>query len=354
MSTTILTLADLTKTFKDFWYRPKVRAVDGLSLSITRGEVFGLLGPNGSGKSTTIKMILGLLRPTSGTVSVFGDCSVRIDASFDMCLYEPGSYTAPTRSGSDGYAVGAGTYYIKVQPSASDPSAVGRYKITVAPLAPVDLPELVEDMIDFCDNISEEETRPQSIIDQVFGLIALAIGTCNDEVELDGTERDAVIDDLYTQPDFPPALASAPPDENGFTVKSDLDSIFLSGSAGDLDFSITYYLDGSFKKTFSYVEDEVLYVAASRTYDIRSYHTWTKSQVARLKNLAAHLNDQRRRIHAGNVAEMLIMLMASPNFPVVTLLLGIIECLKSWMFRRATCVSTCEGKINKQSLLEAR
>ncbi len=62
----------LTKTFRDFWRRPRVRAVEGLSLSVARGEVFGLLGPNGSGKSTTLKMILGLLRPTRGRLVVAG------------------------------------------------------------------------------------------------------------------------------------------------------------------------------------------------------------------------------------------------------------------------------------------
>ena len=62
----------LTKVFRDFWMRSRVRAVDGVDLEIYRGEVFGLLGPNGSGKSTTIKMILGLLYPTSGRIAVFG------------------------------------------------------------------------------------------------------------------------------------------------------------------------------------------------------------------------------------------------------------------------------------------
>ena len=62
----------LTKVFKDFWGRDKVLAVDGLDLEIRPGEVFGLLGPNGSGKSTTIKMLLGLLYPTSGAARVFG------------------------------------------------------------------------------------------------------------------------------------------------------------------------------------------------------------------------------------------------------------------------------------------
>lgn len=62
----------LTKVFKDFWMRDRARAVDKLDLVIKEHEVFGLLGPNGSGKSTTIKLILGLLKPTSGRVAVFG------------------------------------------------------------------------------------------------------------------------------------------------------------------------------------------------------------------------------------------------------------------------------------------
>ena len=62
----------LIKTFGDFWLRAKARAVDGISFEIRPHEIFGLLGPNGSGKSTTIKMILGLLRPSRGRLLVFG------------------------------------------------------------------------------------------------------------------------------------------------------------------------------------------------------------------------------------------------------------------------------------------
>jgi len=62
----------LTKVYKDFWGRDKVRALDDLNLTIHRGEVFGLLGPNGSGKSTTIKLLLGLIFPTAGAASVLG------------------------------------------------------------------------------------------------------------------------------------------------------------------------------------------------------------------------------------------------------------------------------------------
>jgi ABC-2 type transport system ATP-binding protein len=62
----------LTKVFKDFWNRPKARAVDNVDFEVRRGEVFGLLGPNGSGKSTTVKLLLGLLNPTRGHIEVFG------------------------------------------------------------------------------------------------------------------------------------------------------------------------------------------------------------------------------------------------------------------------------------------
>ncbi len=62
----------LTKIFKDFWMRDRARAVDTISFEIRPREVFGLLGPNGSGKSTTIKLMLGLLKPTSGRLAVFG------------------------------------------------------------------------------------------------------------------------------------------------------------------------------------------------------------------------------------------------------------------------------------------
>jgi len=71
-SDVIIETRNLTKVYRDFWGRQKVRALKALDLEIRRGEIFGLLGPNGSGKTTTIKLILGLLFPTSGQALVFG------------------------------------------------------------------------------------------------------------------------------------------------------------------------------------------------------------------------------------------------------------------------------------------
>ncbi len=68
----VVAVRGLTKVFKDFWGRPKARAVDNVDFEVRRGEVFGLLGPNGSGKSTTVKLLLGLLYPTKGHIEVFG------------------------------------------------------------------------------------------------------------------------------------------------------------------------------------------------------------------------------------------------------------------------------------------
>lgn len=68
----VVSAQNLVKIFRDFWRRPKVRAVNDVSFEIHRGEVFGLLGPNGSGKSTTIKMMLGLLQATKGQLRILG------------------------------------------------------------------------------------------------------------------------------------------------------------------------------------------------------------------------------------------------------------------------------------------
>jgi len=67
----VIETRNLSKIYRDFWGRKKVNALKSLDIEVRKGEVFGLLGPNGSGKSTTIKLILGLLFPSSGRVLVF-------------------------------------------------------------------------------------------------------------------------------------------------------------------------------------------------------------------------------------------------------------------------------------------
>jgi len=63
---------ELSKVFRVGFWGKRVTAVDGLNLEVRRGEVFGFLGPNGAGKTTTLKMLMGLIYPTSGHARLFG------------------------------------------------------------------------------------------------------------------------------------------------------------------------------------------------------------------------------------------------------------------------------------------
>lgn len=66
----------------------QVKAVDGVSLVVKRGQIYGFLGPNGSGKTTTISMILGLLHPTAGSVTLFGES---VSPSYTLPLQRVGA-----------------------------------------------------------------------------------------------------------------------------------------------------------------------------------------------------------------------------------------------------------------------
>jgi ABC-type multidrug transport system ATPase subunit len=59
-------LKEITKTFKNF------TAVNGLNLQVNKGDIYGFLGPNGSGKSTTLRLMMGLIKPSSGEINLFG------------------------------------------------------------------------------------------------------------------------------------------------------------------------------------------------------------------------------------------------------------------------------------------
>ena len=80
MNSPAIRIRNLTKDFSVGIRGVKLRAVDDLCLDIGKNEIFGLLGPNGSGKSTTIKIILGLLKSSTGDCEIFGQPSMRVAA----------------------------------------------------------------------------------------------------------------------------------------------------------------------------------------------------------------------------------------------------------------------------------
>ncbi len=82
MSTAAITIQNLTKEFTppSLFQRGKITAVRDLSLTVEAGHVYGLLGPNGSGKSTTMKIVLGLVTPTSGRTFIFGKDSRDVES----------------------------------------------------------------------------------------------------------------------------------------------------------------------------------------------------------------------------------------------------------------------------------
>ncbi len=88
----VIETRNLSKDYRDFWGRRKVRALKALDLEVRRGEVFGLLGPNGSGKTTTIKLILGLLFPTSGEALVFGQSALDVSKNQRLGFLPEESY----------------------------------------------------------------------------------------------------------------------------------------------------------------------------------------------------------------------------------------------------------------------
>jgi len=91
----VLQTDGLSKVYRSLFTRAGVRALDDLDLRIRQGETYSIVGPNGSGKTTTLKIILGLISPTSGTTTIFGskiaDLSVRERLGFlpeDAYLYD--------------------------------------------------------------------------------------------------------------------------------------------------------------------------------------------------------------------------------------------------------------------------
>ena len=115
----------LTKIFKDFWHRDRVVAVDHLDFDIHSHEVFGLLGPNGSGKTTTIKIMLGLLYPTRGRISVMGRAPTDVAAKARIGYLPEESYLYRFLNARETL-----NYYGAVVPVASSRSPEARRAVT--------------------------------------------------------------------------------------------------------------------------------------------------------------------------------------------------------------------------------
>src|SRR5712675_1370240 len=87
MATAAIEIENLTKDYPfGFLHLKKRTSLEGLTMSVENGEVFGFLGPNGAGKSTTIKLLVGLIFPTAGTARILGkpisDISMHADIGF--------------------------------------------------------------------------------------------------------------------------------------------------------------------------------------------------------------------------------------------------------------------------------
>jgi ABC-2 type transport system ATP-binding protein len=97
----IVEINDLSKDYETgFWRKKRVRALDDLSLKVARGQIFGFLGGNGAGKTTTIKILMGLLFPTSGNAKVLGCdiADVRMHNAIGYCPENPYFYDYLTAS----------------------------------------------------------------------------------------------------------------------------------------------------------------------------------------------------------------------------------------------------------------
>lgn len=100
-TTPAVEIKNLVKDFKTSFRKQMLRAVDGVSIRIMPGEVYGLIGPNGSGKSTTMKALLGLVAPTAGQCAIFGQDSLKVDSRKDVGFLPENPYFYKHLSGAE-------------------------------------------------------------------------------------------------------------------------------------------------------------------------------------------------------------------------------------------------------------
>lgn len=100
-STAAVEIDHLTKAFKSGFSKTPLLAVRDLSFTVRRGEVYGLIGPNGCGKSTTMKVMLGLLRPTEGRTRIFGRDSTEVASRQDVGFLPENPYFYKHLSGRE-------------------------------------------------------------------------------------------------------------------------------------------------------------------------------------------------------------------------------------------------------------
>jgi ABC-2 type transport system ATP-binding protein len=101
MSTPAISIQNLTKIYPIPFKKETVTAVKDLSLTVEPGQVYGLLGPNGSGKSTTMKIVLGLVTPTSGKTEIFGRDSITVESREDVGFLPENPYFYKFLTGSE-------------------------------------------------------------------------------------------------------------------------------------------------------------------------------------------------------------------------------------------------------------
>ena len=85
----MITASNVHVNFKRGMRRRVIRALDGFSITVNQGDVFGLLGPNGAGKSTAMYCFLGLIRPVEGTIEVFGEAPIPGSLLYERISYLP-------------------------------------------------------------------------------------------------------------------------------------------------------------------------------------------------------------------------------------------------------------------------